>query len=89
MTPLKTHNYISLNYKTRRSHVFSGAFRRSLVNKRGIPSIVYLNDENFAGQACPDRLPQKICDKKEFCNSKYINNIRDDPSSRAYRSTRA
>jgi hypothetical protein len=32
------------------------ALRRSLENKSGIPIIIFLSDEQFAGEASPDRL---------------------------------
>jgi hypothetical protein len=32
------------------------ALRRSLENKNGIPFIIFLSDEQFAGEASPDRL---------------------------------
>jgi nifR3 family TIM-barrel protein len=38
--------------------------RRSLENKRGIPIIIFLNDEQFAGGAPPDRLHYKKYAKK-------------------------
>ena len=44
--------------------MFYGAFRRNLENKGGTPTIIFLNDEKFAGKPLPDRLLQKIYDKK-------------------------
>ena len=35
---------------------FSKAFRRHLENKGGIPTIILLSGEKFAGKALPDRL---------------------------------
>jgi len=35
---------------------FLNAFRRSLENKGGTPTIIFLSDEKFAGEASPDRL---------------------------------
>jgi hypothetical protein len=35
---------------------FQKALRRSLENKNGTPFIIFLNDEQFAGKALPDRL---------------------------------
>ncbi len=40
--------------------LFLKAFRRSLENKGGIPTIIFLSDEKFAGRALPDRLLFKI-----------------------------
>jgi hypothetical protein len=40
--------------------------RRRLENKGGIPTIIFLIDEQFAGKALPDRLHYKKYAKKEF-----------------------
>ncbi len=36
------------------------ALRRRLENKGGIPTIIFLIDEQFAGEASPDRLLYKF-----------------------------
>src|SRR3989338_2167891 len=41
-------------FKILSSCVLRKAFRRSLENNNGIPLIIFLSDEKFAGQACPE-----------------------------------
>ncbi|MEI8174371.1 MAG: hypothetical protein WCG28_00280 [bacterium] len=40
--------------------MFLKTLRRSLENKNGNPFIIFLSDEQFAGEASPDRLLLKI-----------------------------
>ncbi len=55
-----------LEIKSRRGHVFFGAFRRSLENYNCIQLIIFLSDEKFASPTGLDRLLKKTHDEKEI-----------------------